>query len=132
MKKIQGQSTSNASSISQAAAVAALNGPQDIVHSMAKEYEKRHKFIFNALNKINGFSTVEATGAFYTFPKVRGAIEYLNLSDDIEFSNFLLESAQVAVIPGSAFGAKDHIRLSFATSMDLLNEAISRINTVLK
>jgi len=132
MKKIQGQSTSNASSISQAAAVAALNGPHKIVRSMAKEYEKRHKFIFNALNKINGFSPVEATGAFYTFPKVSGAIEYLNLSDDIEFSNFLLESAQVAVIPGSAFGAKGHIRLSFATSMELLNEAINRIRKVLK
>jgi len=132
MKKIQGQSTSNASSISQAAAVAALNGPHKIVRSMAKEYEKRHKFIFNALNKINGFSPVEATGAFYTFPKVSGAIEYLNLSDDVEFSNFLLESAQVAVIPGSAFGAKGHIRLSFATSMELLNEAINRIRKVLK
>ena len=132
MKKIQGQSTSNASSISQAAAVAALNGPHKIVRSMAKEYEKRHKFIFNALNKINGFSPVEATGAFYTFPKVSGAIEYLNLSDDVEFSNFLLESAQVAVIPGSAFGAKGHIRLSFATSMELLNEAVNKIRKVLK
>jgi len=132
MKKIQGQSTSNASSVSQAAAVAALNGPHQIVHSMSKEYEKRHAFIFNALNEISTFKTVPATGAFYTFPEVTDAIEYLNVSNDIEFSNFLLDNAQIAVIPGSAFGAEGHIRISFATSMDSLKRAINRIQKVLK
>ena len=91
-----------------------------------------HKFIFAALNEIQGFKTVAATGAFYTFPEVINAIEYLNLTDDIEFSDYLLEKAQVAVAPGTAFGAKGHIRLSFATSMELLQEAVSRIKEVLK
>ena len=132
MKKIQGQSTSNASSVSQAAAVVALNGSHQPVHSMAKEYERRHTFIFKALNSIKGFKTVAATGAFYTFPEVTGVIKDLNLSDDIELSDYLIEKANVAVVPGSAFGAKGHIRLSFATSMELLKEAVSRIKEVLK
>ena len=132
MKKIQGQSTSNASSVSQAAAVVALNGSHQPVHSMAKEYERRHTFIFNALNSIKGFKTVAATGAFYTFPEVTGVIKDLNLSDDIELSDYLIENANVAVVPGSAFGAKGHIRLSFATSMELLKEAVNRIKEVLK
>ena len=131
MKKIQGQSTSNASSVSQAAAVVALNGSQQPVHSMAKEYERRHTFIFNALNNIEGFKTVAATGAFYTFPEVTGVIKDLNLSDDIELSDYLIENANVAVVPGSAFGAKGHIRLSFATSMELLKEAVNRIEDML-
>ena len=131
MKKIQGQSTSNASSVSQAAAVVALNGSHQPVHSMAKEYERRHTFIFNALNNIEGFKTVAATGAFYTFPEVTGVIKDLNLSDDIELSDYLIENANVAVVPGSAFGAKGHIRLSFATSMELLKEAVNRIEDML-
>ena len=131
MKKIQGQSTSNASSVSQAAAVVALNGSHQPVHSMTKEYERRHTFIFNALNNIRGFKTVAATGAFYTFPEVTGVIKYLNLSDDIELSDYLIEKANVAVVPGSAFGAKGHVRLSFATSMELLKEAVNRIKGVL-
>ena len=131
MKKIQGQSTSNASSVSQAAAVVALNGSHQPVYAMAKEYEKRHTFIFNALSSIKGFKTVAATGAFYTFPEVTGVIEGLNMSDDIELSDYLIEKANVAVVPGSAFGAKGHIRLSFATSMKLLKEAVNRIEGVL-
>ena len=131
MKKIQGQSTSNASSVSQAAAVVALNGSHQPVHSMAKEYERRHTFIFNALNNIRGFKTVAATGAFYTFPEVTGVIKHLNLSDDIELSDYLIEKANVAVVPGSSFGAKGHVRLSFATSMELLKEAVNRIKGVL-
>ena len=131
MKKIQGQSTSNASSVSQAAAVVALNGSHQPVHSMSKEYERRHTFIFNALNNIEGFKTVAATGAFYTFPEVTGVIKDLNLSDDIELSDYLIENANVAVVPGSAFGAKGHIRLSFATSMELLKEAVNRIEDML-
>ena len=131
MKKIQGQSTSNASSVSQAAAVAALNGSHQSVHSMAKEYEKRHTFMFNALNNIKGFKTVAATGAFYTFPEVTNVIEDLNLSDDIQLSDYLIEKANVAVVPGSAFGAKGHIRFSFATSMELLKKAVNRIEDVL-
>ena len=99
---------------------------------MAKEYEKRHALIFNALNNIKGFKTLAATGAFYTFPEVTTVIEDLNLSNDVEFSDYLLENARVAVVPGSAFGAKGHIRLSFATSMELIKEAVNRINDVLE
>ena len=131
MKKIQGQSTSNASSVSQAAAAVALNSSHLSVHSMAKEYEKRHTFMFDALNNIKGFKTVAATGAFYTFPEVTNVIKDLNLSNDIEFSDYLIEKANVAVVPGSAFGANGHIRISFATSMELLKEAVNRIKGVL-
>ena len=131
MKKIQGQSTSNASSVSQAAAVVALNGSHQAVRSMAKEYEKRHTFMFDALNNIKGFKTVAATGAFYTFPEVTDVVKDLNLSDDIELSDYLIEKANVAVVPGSAFGAKGHIRISFATNMELLKEAVNRIEDML-
>ena len=83
------------------------------------------------MNSIQGFKSVAATGAFYTFPEVTGVIKDLNLSDDIEFSDYLIENANVAVVPGSAFGAKGHIRLSFATSMKLLKEAVNRIEDAL-
>ena len=132
MKKIQGQSTSNASSISQAAAISALNGPLDCVISMVEEYKNRYHYLFNTLEKINGFKLQESSGAFYAFPEVIGAINRLNLSDDIEFSKYLLEKAQVAVIPGSAFGAPGHIRISFASSMELLEEAMDRIKRVIE
>ena len=132
MKKIQGQSTSNASSISQAAAISALNGSLDCVVSMVGEYKNRHNYLFNTLNKISGFILKEGSGAFYAFPEVLGAINRLNLSDDIEFSKYLLEKAQVAVIPGSAFGAPGHIRISFATSMELLEEAMNRMKQVVE
>jgi len=127
MKKIQGQSTSNASSISQAASTSALNGSLDCVVSMVGEYKKRHHYLFNTLKKINGFKLQESSGAFYAFPEVVGAINHLNLSGDIEFSKYLLEKAQIAVIPGSAFGAPGHIRISFATRMELLEEAMDRM-----
>ena len=107
MKKIQGQSTSNASSVSQAAAVVALNGSHQPVYTMAKEYERRHKFIFNALNNIKGFKIIAATGAFYIFPEVTGVLKNLNMSDDIELSDYLIEKANVAVVPGSALVQKD-------------------------
>jgi aspartate aminotransferase len=132
MKKIQGQSTSNASSISQAATISALNGSLDCVVSMVGEYKNRYHYLFNTLNEISGFKLKESSGAFYAFPEVLGAINRLDLSDDIEFSKYLLEKAQVAVIPGSAFGAPGHIRISFATSIELLEEAMDRIKRVVE
>ena len=132
MKKIQGQSTSNASSISQVAATAALNGPHDEVISMVKEYKNRHEYLCEALNSLDGFNAVPGTGAFYLFPNINGAIESLGMKDDLEFSEYLLENAGVAVVPGTAFGAKGYIRISYATSMVALEEAISRIKKVLK
>ena len=132
MKKIQGQSTSNASSISQVAATAALNGPHDEVISMVKEYKNRHEYLCEALNSLDGFNAVPGTGAFYLFPNINGAIESLGMKDDLEFSEYLLENAGVAVVPGTAFGAKGYIRISYATSMVALEEAISRIKKVLE
>ena len=132
MKKIQGQSTSNASSISQVAATAALNGPHDGVLSMVKEYKNRHEYLCEALNSLDGFNAVPGTGAFYLFPNINGAIESLGMKDDLEFSEYLLENAGVAVVPGTAFGAKGYIRISYATSMVVLEEAISRIKKVLR
>ena len=132
MKKIQGQSTSNASSISQVAATAALNGSHDEVLGMVKEYKNRHQYLCEALNSLDGFKAVPGTGAFYLFPNVNEAIEALGMKDDLEFSEFLLETAGVAVVPGTAFGAKGYIRISYATSMDVLEESISRIKKVLR
>ena len=132
MKKIQGQSTSNASSISQVAATAALNGSHDEVLGMVKEYKNRHQYLCEALNSLDGFKAVPGTGAFYLFPNVNEAIEALGMKDDLEFSEYLLETAGVAVVPGTAFGAKGYIRISYATSMDVLEESISRIKKVLR
>ena len=129
MKKVQGQSTSNPSSISQVAAIAALNGPQDAVNMMVGEYKKRHDYLCDALNKINGFNVSPGTGAFYLFPEVSSVIESKGFADDIEFSSFLIDQANVAVIPGSAFGAEGCIRISYATSMELLKESIARIKS---
>ena len=132
MKKVQGQSTSNPSSISQVAAIAALNGPHDAVNMMVGEYKKRHDYLCDALNKINGFNVFPGTGAFYLFPEVSSVIESKGFADDIEFSSFLIDQANVAVIPGSAFGAEGCIRISYATSMGLLKESISRIKSSLE
>ena len=132
MKKIQGQSTSNASSISQVAATAALNGSHDEVLGMVKEYKNRHQYLCEALNSLDGFKAVPGTGAFYLFPNITEAIEALGMKDDLEFSEFLLDTAGVAVVPGTAFGAKGYIRISYATSMDVLEESISRIKKVLR
>ena len=132
MKKVQGQSTSNPSSISQVAAIAALNGPHDAVNMMVGEYKKRHDYLCDALNKINGFNTSPGTGAFYLFPEVSSVIESKGFADDIEFSSFLIDQANVAVIPGSAFGAEGSIRISYATSMELLKESITRIKSSLE
>ena len=132
MKKVQGQSTSNPSSISQVAAIAALNGPHDAVNMMVGEYKKRHDYLCDALNKINGFNVSPGTGAFYLFPEVSSVIESKGFADDIEFSSFLIDQANVAVIPGSAFGAEGCIRISYATSMELLKESIARIKSSLE
>ena len=132
MKKVQGQSTSNPSSISQVAAIAALNGSHEIVKMMVDEYKKRHDYMCDALNQINGFNTSPGTGAFYLFPEVRSVIESKGFANDIEFSSFLIDQANVAVIPGSAFGAEGSIRISYATSMELLKESITRIKSSLE
>ena len=128
MKKVQSQSTSNPSSISQAATVAALNGSKDEVFSMVEQYKIRHDYLCSALNAIEGFKTSPGTGAFYLFPDVKNVIENKGFSDDVELSEYLIESANVAVVPGSAFGSKGYIRLSYATSLENIKEAVERIS----
>ena len=132
MKKIQGQNTSNASSISQAAATAALNGSHNEVIEMVKAYKDRHQYLYEALNNLDGFKVVPGTGAFYLFPDVSQAIKVLGMKNDLEFSEYLLEKAGVAVVPGTAFGAEGFIRISYATSMSALEKSISRIKKVLR
>jgi aspartate aminotransferase len=127
MKNIQSQSTSNPASISQAAAVAALEGDQSCIRPMVQAFKERHDFMVQALNEICGIECLPADGAFYLFPKVTGLIDQLKLKDDLELAEFLLERAEIAVVPGSAFGMPGHIRLSIATSLANLKEAIARL-----
>lgn len=127
MSTIQGQSTSNASSISQRAATVALNGDQSCVAEMNKAFKDRHDFVVGRLNAIPGVSCQAGAGTFYAFAQVEGAIRALGLKDDNEFAEYLLVNAGVAVVPGSGFGAPNHIRISFACSMDTLKDALDRI-----
>ena len=132
MKKIQSQSTSNPSSISQAAATAALDGPQDCVQEMVTAFKERHDYLVEALNELPGVECLVGDGTFYVFPSFQGAIDADSaVSNDVEFAEKLLKDAGVALVPGSAFGAPGHMRLSFATSMDNLKQAISRLKKAL-
>ena len=131
MTKIQSQSTSNPSSVSQAAAEAALTGDQGFVATMRKEFEKRHDFIVGALNEIEGIRCPLSDGTFYCFPNIEGLIERTaGISDDLGFVEHLLNEAGMAVVPGKAFGSPGHMRISFATSMGVLEEAATRFNTL--
>jgi len=128
MRKVQGQSTSCASSVSQAAAVAALDGPQDCLKDMRRQYKRRYEYIHQALNEIPGVTCPGCDGAFYAFPSFQDFIDSRNdIRDDVELAAWLLESAGVSTVPGSAFGAPGHLRLSYAASMDYLEDAIQRI-----
>ncbi|MDD3517539.1 MAG: pyridoxal phosphate-dependent aminotransferase [Chromatiales bacterium] len=127
MKKIQSQSTSNPTSISQAASLAALDGDQTCVADMRRAFEERHDWLCAALNDIPGIDCLPADGTFYSFPRVQAAAEALGLKDDVAFAERLLDQVGVALVPGSAFGLSGHLRLSFATSMDNLREAVARI-----
>jgi len=131
MGTIQSQSTSNACSISQAAAVAALDGDQAPVAEMARAYAARHEYLVDALNGIEGFTCRRGEGTFYAFPKISDVLEERGMASDVELVEFLLEKAEVACVPGSAFGAPGYMRLSFACSMESLEEAIRRIKRAL-
>ena len=127
MKKIQSQSTSNPCTISQHAALAALNGPQKCIDEMLKVYQRRQQLSLSHLNNIEGISCMPTEGAFYLFPNVGDIINRLGLKDDIEFTELLLEKAEIAVVPGSGFGLSNHIRLSYATSDAQLEAAFERM-----
>lgn len=131
MKIIQSQSTSGACSIAQKAAAEAIAGDQSEIAEMVKAFKQRHDYITAALNELPGFSSLPGQGAFYAFPDVREAMQQLGVDDDIAFAELLLEKANVAVVPGSAFGTPGHVRLSYATDLDTLKTAIDRINAVL-
>lgn len=131
MKDIQSQSTSNPVSISQAASVAALTGGTECILEMLKHFRARHDYLVAALNEIPGFSCATGAGTFYAFPDVSAAMQIKGCEKDTDFSSLLLNEAEVALVPGSAFGAEGYIRLSFATSMDVLKEAVRRIHRVM-
>ena len=132
MKKIQSQSTSNPAAASQAAAREALEGDQSCIGSMVKAFKERHDFVVEALNAIPGVRCAAADGTFYSFPDFSEVIERLDgIGNDVELAEYLLQTAGVALVPGSAFGAPGHLRLSFATSMENLQEALGRLRKAL-
>ena len=132
MRKVQGQVTSGASSISQAAAAAALEGPQDCVADMRTEYKRRYEYLVAALNQIDGIECAGCDGAFYLFPSFKAVIARMEgIRDDVELAAWMLKHAGVAMVPGTAFGAPGHLRLSFATSMENLQTCVSRIREAL-
>lgn len=132
MTKIQSHSTSNPASISQYASVAALNSDHDFIHQLKKIFKERHDFIQGALSAIPGVVCPPADGAFYVFPDVRKAIAKLGLKDDVALSEYLLEKAHVAVVPGTEFGAPGFIRLSYATNIETLRLAVERMKPYLQ
>jgi aspartate aminotransferase len=127
MKKIQSQSTSNPTSIAQAAAEAALNGDQSCITHMTRAYKERHDYVVSELQKMPGVKVLPGDGTFYSFPCVQELIQKAGLKDDIELSEYLLNNAEIALIPGSAFGAPGYLRISYATSMEKLKEAMRRM-----
>jgi aspartate aminotransferase len=125
---IQSQSTSNPTSISQVAAEEALNGDQGCIDTMMVEFKKRHDYVVAELNSIDGIECLPTDGTFYVFPNVEKLLSRLDgINDDLEFAEYLIEKAGVALVPGSAFGCPGHIRISIATSMTNLENALLRI-----
>jgi aspartate aminotransferase len=132
MKKVQSQSTSNPASISQAAATEALDGDQSCIQPMLEAFHQRHDYLVEALDALPGVRCATADGTFYAFPDFSGAIERLEgVDDDVALAGYLLDKVGVALVPGSAFGAPGHARLSFATSMEQLKEAVDRLHRAL-
>jgi aspartate aminotransferase len=131
MGKIQSQQTSNPCSIAQAAALEALTGPQDSVERMRKAFDKRRKYIVQRANSITGVSCPEPQGAFYVFPDVSifygTSLGDTRIDGSVSLCDFLLEEQKVACVPGAGFGADKHIRLSYATSMENIEQAMDRI-----
>jgi aspartate aminotransferase len=136
MSKIQSQSTSNASSISIKAAVEALNGSQECVESMRKEFKKRRDYIVERLNSIPAIKCKKPQGAFYVFPNIKKLLGKTfngkTINTDLELSDYLLNDAKIAVVPGTAFGAEGYIRLSYSTSIENIKSGMDRLESVLK
>lgn len=129
MSKIQGQSTSNATSIAQVAAQAALDGDQSCISEMLVSFKERHDFVVNKLNSIPHIECLSGDGTFYALPNVEKLIDKIDdVNNDADLAEKLITDAQIAVVPGSAFGAPGHIRISFATSKDMLDKALTRLH----
>jgi aspartate aminotransferase len=136
MNKIQGQSTSNPTSIAQKASQEALNGPQDVVEAMVGEFQKRRNYIIERINSLEGLSCAKPTGAFYAFPNFTGymgkSFRDKPIRNSVDLADYLLNVARVAVIPGAAFGAEGFERFSFATSMENIEIGMDRIEKALR
>jgi len=133
MKKIQSQSTSNPASISQAASVEALDGDQQCIQDMLVEFKKRHDMVVKRLNAMDGIESLESDGTFYVFPNISDVIDRMEgINDDLDFAEALLVDKGVAIVPGTAFGLKNHMRLSIATSKENLINALDRIADFIK
>lgn len=138
MGKIQGHSTSNPNSIAQKASVEALNGRQETIEEMRREFDERRKYMVEKLNKIKGVSCLKPSGAFYAFPNVSKILEKgvkyngKRIINSFDLADFILKEAEVALIPGSDFEAEGYLRLSYATSMEDVKEGLDRIENILK
>jgi aspartate aminotransferase len=136
MGNVQSQSTSNPTSIAQAAAVEALTGPQDFITTMLREFDKRRKFLITELNKIMGITCTMPNGAFYAFPNVQAlfgkSAQGRKIQDSAALASFLLEDAHIALVPGSAFGAEGYIRMSYATSMENIEKGVRRLRSAIE
>jgi aspartate aminotransferase len=136
MGTLQGQSTTNAAAVSQAAALAAIEGPTNELEAMRVEFDRRRKVMVKALREIPDVKCVEPQGAFYAFPDLsaflgRKGPDGKTIANDAQLCEYLIESARVAVVPGSAFGAPGYVRLSYATSMKNVEQGVSRIAAAL-
>ncbi len=136
MTKMQSQSTSNATSIAQMAALEAIGGSQEVVAEMVAEFEKRRTYIVGRLNAISGITCFNSTGAFYAFPNISALFgKTFNgkvIGNSTDFASYLLDEAKVALVPGIAFGADNYVRLSYATSMDNIVEGMNRIEVAIR
>ena len=128
MSKLTGQTTSNLTSVSQYATIEALTGPQDSVEIMRQAFEERLNTIYPLLCEVPGFEVVKPQGAFYLFPNVKKAMEMKGYTDVTAFTTAILEEVGLALITGAGFGAPENVRLSYATDLDTLKEAIRRLH----
>ncbi|TNF32600.1 MAG: aminotransferase class I/II-fold pyridoxal phosphate-dependent enzyme, partial [Gammaproteobacteria bacterium] len=127
MNKVQSQSTSNPTSISQVAAQAALEGDQSMLKDMNEAFHQRHDFVLSKLQAMDGVDSLASDGTFYIFPSFHQVMARMGMENDIQLANKMLEEVEVALVPGSAFGSDGHMRISFATDMKTLEKALERI-----
>jgi aspartate aminotransferase len=136
MTNIQSQSTSNPTSISQKASLEALNGPQEFIQTMLKEFDRRRTYMVDRLNAMPGVTCFKPSGAFYAFPNFSGVFGRkagsATIADSTALTQYLLESVNVAVVPGVAFGADENIRLSYATSFENIQKGLDRIQKAIE